>query len=136
MKTFILKSLKVIEDKNEDIVSTDIELLDGLIINREDDENAWIVEAYMERTYLDFFDKLQTENDEVLIEVKITKESNQPATFLTRIIGVNEIGSKMNVLFRGTIVDKQKSKIQEMLTSLVEEGYQGELLLEKFKELL
>lgn len=136
MKTFILKSLKVIEDKNEDIVSTDIELLDGLIINREDDENAWIVEAYMEKTYLDFFDKLQTENDEVLIEVKITKESNQPATFLTRIIGVNEIGSKMNVLFRGTIVDKQKSKIQEMLTSLVEEGYQGELLLEKFKELL
>ena len=136
MKTFKLKSLKIIEDKNEDIISTDIALLDGLTINREDEENAWIIEAYTEQSYLDFFRRLQTENDEVLIEVKITKESNQPATFLTTIIDVNEIGDKMNVLFRGTIVDKQKSKIQEMLTSLVEEGYQGELLLEKFKELL
>lgn len=136
MKTFKLKSLQIIEDKNEDIISTDIALLDGLTINREDDANRWIIEAYMEQSYMDFFNKLQMENDEVLIEVKITKESNQPATFLTTIIGVHEIGSKMNVLFRGTIVDKQKSKIQEMLTSLVEAGYQGELLLEKFKELL
>jgi hypothetical protein len=136
MKTFKLKSLQIIEEKNEDITSTDIKLLDGLTINREDDENKWIIEAYMEQSYLPFFEKLQAENDEVLIEVKITKESNQPATFLTSVIGINVIGTKMNVLFRGVIVDKQKSKIQEMLTSLVEEGYQGESLLEKFKELL
>lgn len=136
MKTFKLKRLEIIEDKDEDIILTDIPLLDGLTINREDDENTWIIEAYTEKTYLEFFKKLEEENDEVLIQVKITKESNDPATFLTSIIGINEIGSQMNVLFSGIIVDKQKSKIQEMLTTLVEEGYQGESLLEKFKELL
>lgn len=136
MKTFKLKCLEIIEDKNEDIILNDIPLLDGLTINREDEENTWVIEAYTEQTYMEFFKKLKKENDEVLIQVKITKESNDPATFLTSIIGINEIGSQMNVLFSGIIVDKQKSKIQEMLTTLVEEGYQGESLLEKFKELL
>ncbi|HLR68063.1 YwpF family protein [Virgibacillus alimentarius] len=136
MKTFKLKRLEIIEEKEEDIHLTDIPLIDGLTINREDEENTWLIEAYIEQAYLEFFKNLQEEKDEVLIQVKITKESNSPATFLTSIIGVNEIGSKMNVLFKGSIVDKQKDKIQEMLTALVEEGYQGEELLEKFKELL
>jgi hypothetical protein len=136
MKTFKLRSLEIIEDKDEDIILTDIPLISGLTINREDDENSWIIEAFIEQTYLAFFRNLKEENEEVLIQVKITKESNAPATFLTSIMSINEIGSHMNVLFKGTIVDKQKSKIQEMLTKLVEEGYQGELLLDKFKELL
>src|SRR5690625_2449344 len=136
MKTFKLKRLEVIEDKNEDIVLNNIPLIDGLTINKENDENTWVIEAYTDQEYLDFFRTLKEENDEVLIQVKITKESNDPATFLTSIIGINEIGPQMNVLFDGTIVDERKSKIQEMLTALVEEGYQGESLLEKFKELL
>jgi len=136
MKTFKLKCLEVIEDKNEDIVLNNIPLIDGLTINKENDENTWVIEAYTDQEYLDFFRTLKEENDEVLIQVKITKESNDPATFLTSIIGINEIGPQMNVLFDGTIVDERKSKIQEMLTALVEEGYQGESLLEKFKELL
>jgi len=136
MKTFKLKRLEIIEDKNEDIVLNNIPLIDGLTINKENDENTWVIEAYTDRKYLEFFRTLKKENDEVLIQVKITKESNDPATFLTSIIGINEIGSQMNILFDGSIVDERKSKIQEMLTSLVEEGYQGESLLEKFKELL
>lgn len=136
MKTFKLRRLDIIEDKNEDIVLNNIPLLDGLTINKENDENTWVIEAYTDRKYLEFFRKLKEKNDEVLIQVKITKESNDPATFLTSIIGINEIGSQMNVLFNGTIVDEQKSKILEMLTALVEEGYQEESLLEKFKELL
>lgn len=136
MKTFKLKRLEIIEDKNEDIVLNNIPLIDGLTINKENDENTWVIEAYTDRKYLEFFRTLKEENDEVLIQVKITKESNDPATFLTSIIGINEIGSQMNILFDGSIVDERKSKIQEMLTSLVEEGYQGESLLEKFKELL
>ncbi|HLR41308.1 MAG TPA: YwpF family protein [Virgibacillus sp.] len=136
MKTFKLKRLEIIEEKDEDIVLNNIPLVDGLTINKENDENTWVIEAYTDRKYLEFFRTLKEENDEVLIQVKITKESNDPATFLTSIIGINEIGSQMNILFDGSIVDERKSKIQEMLTSLVEEGYQGESLLEKFKELL
>src|SRR5690625_8036344 len=99
MKTFKLKRLEIIEDKNEDIVLNNIPLIDGLTINKENDGNTWVIEAYTERKYLEFFRTLRKENDEVLIQVKITKESNDPATFLTSIIGINEIGSQMNILF-------------------------------------
>src|SRR5699024_12109224 len=118
MKTFKLKRLEIIEDKDEDIVLNNIPLIDGLTINKENDENTWVIEAYTDRKYLEFFRTLKEENDEVLIQVKITKESNDPATFLTSLIGINEIGSQMNILFDGRIVDERKSKIDRKSTRL------------------
>lgn len=135
MKTFKLKMLEIIDHRGDEFVHTNIPLLDGLSINREDDQNHWLIEAYIDREYLDFFTNLYKKNDEIIIQVKITKESNEPATFITSIIGVNEIGDSMNVLLLGTIVDRRKHKIEELLTSLIDKGYQGRELLEKFKEI-
>lgn len=134
MKTFKLASLEILDNQDSNMVQQSFPLLDGLIINREDDKNWWVVEAYLQHEYFDFFQKLSNKNEEVLIQVKITKESNEPATFITTIIGINEIGAHMNVLFRGTIVDQQKGIIEDKLQALIEEGYVGEELLEKFKE--
>jgi hypothetical protein len=136
MKTFKLKSLEIFDQKEEEILQHNIPLLDGLIINREDDQDQWTIEAFIEKSHLAFFKKLKEENDEIMLQVKITKESNAPATFITSIIGINEIGENMNILFVGTIVDRRINKIEEMLTSLIEEGYQGNDLLDKFKELI
>lgn len=135
MKTFKLKSLEIIEQKDEEIIQIEIPLKDGLIINQEDENNHWVIEAYVGRSFLDFFTELKEANNEVLLQAKITKESNDYATFITSFIELNEIGAQMNVLFRGTIVDRQKYKIEEMLTNLIDEGYQGKELLKKFKEL-
>ncbi|WP_010530366.1 YwpF-like family protein [Lentibacillus jeotgali] len=134
MKTFKLKSLKVIDNEDADMLEQSIPLLDGLIINREDEENSWIIEAYVEQEQYDFFQNLHSHNEQVMIEVKITKESNDPATFITSISGINVIGDHMNVLFIGTIVDQSKEIIEEKLKLLIEQGYQGEELLHKFKE--
>ncbi|HLR80168.1 MAG TPA: YwpF-like family protein [Bacillota bacterium] len=134
MKTFKLHSLKIINNEDADILQQSIPLLDGLIINREDDANQWLIEAYIEQNYLDFFQNLYSEKEEVLVQVKITKESNDPATFITVITGINEIGDHMNVLFIGTIVDQHKEIIEKKLKMLIEQGYQGEELLHKFKE--
>ncbi|WP_100011125.1 YwpF family protein [Lentibacillus sediminis] len=133
MKTFKLVALDLIEQKEEEVVQNNIPLIDGLIINREDEDNTWLIEAYTEHSYLELFTALQ-EYDEILVQVKITKESNEPATFITSIAGVNEIGGNINVLFIGTIVDQQKNQIEERLVALIEEGYHGEELLRKFKE--
>jgi len=133
MKTFMFKALDIIENGSR----KKVELIDGLIINREDEENQWIIEAYIDQKYLSYFKKLQDKNEEIMIEVKITKETNDPATFITSMIGLNEIGTQMNVLFRGTIaVDQHSSRIEQVLKSLIDQGYQGEELLEKFKVLL
>jgi len=135
MKTFKLKMLEILGHKDDEFIQLNVPLLDGLSINREDEQNRWMFEAYIDHEYMDFFQKLYERNDELMIQVKITKESNEPATFITSIIGVNKIGDFMNVLLMGTIVDSRKNKIEELLTSLIDEGYQGKELLQKFKEI-
>ncbi|MYL47323.1 hypothetical protein GLV94_16880 [Virgibacillus halodenitrificans] len=135
MKTFKLKSLEILEQEGEEIKKHSIELKDGLIINREDERNQWTIEAYVDHSYLSLFNRMKEIRDEIMIQVKITKESNDYATFITSIVSINEIGSDLNVLFLGTIIDRQKSKIEEMLVKLVEQGYEGKNLIKKFKEL-
>lgn len=135
MKTFKLKGLQIMPDEEDVVEPKEIVLHDGLVINREDDL-GWLIEAYIDRTYWDYFTQLKP-LDELMIQIKITREENDPAFFVTKIVGINEIGKdKMNVLFQGKIVDHSKRRIEKMLEMIIEEGYQGRSLLEKFKELI
>lgn len=135
MKTFKLKGLQVMPDEEDLVESKEIQLHDGLVINREDDL-GWLIEAYIDRSYWDYFQRL-VPSEELMIQIKITREENDPAFFVTKIVGINEIGKdKMNVLFQGKIIDHSKRRIEKMLEMIIEEGYQGRSLLEKFKELI
>src|SRR5699024_1792015 len=95
--------------------------------------NQWIIEAYTEHEYMDYFKKLQEKGEDIYLRVKITKESNAPAYFLTQIISIQDIGKHMNVVFKGTIIDKRENDIGNLLANLIEQGYEGEELLESFK---
>jgi len=135
MKTFKLKGLKMMPDKEEIVQAKNIDLTDGLVINREDDL-GWLIEAYTNKEYWDYFNQIK-DVDEIMIQIKITREENDPAFFVTKIVDVNRIGDdKMNILFQGKIVDHSKRRIEKMLEMIIEEGYQGRSLLEKFKELI
>lgn len=135
MKTFKLKGLKIMENQDSSIKRKKVSLIDGLVINRED-EHGWLIEAYIEGSYKQYFDSILNIN-ELMIQVKITREENDPAFFITEIVSVNEIGDgTINVLFQGKVVDHRNSRIEEMLKTIIEEGYQGESLLKKFKELI
>ncbi|MBP2077939.1 YwpF-like family protein [Oceanobacillus polygoni] len=135
MKTFKLKRLEVVDHDDDEIEQLNIKLRDGLIINREDDQGQWLIEAYTNKSYMDYFKKLHGEQGEIMIQATITKESNEPATFITTVLGINEIGDHINVLFIGTIIDRRKHIIEDLLTDLIDQGYQGRELLSKFKEL-
>lgn len=136
MKTFKLKMLKIVKQKGKEFVYTTIPLLDGLIINREDEQNRWLIEAHITKEYAPFFRELHAQNRDVFAQVKITKESNEPALFLASIVSINEIDeSSMNVLLLGTIVDDQNQEVEEIFTSLINEGYQGKELLAQFKKI-
>lgn len=136
MKTFKLNSLSVLEKTDEVIKEHAIDLMDGLIINREDEEGKWLIEAFCDIKYKDLFLRLKECAEKVMIHVKITKESNAPVVFLTTVVDINEIGNTMNVLFMGTMIDKDKRIAEELLSSLIADGYQGEELLEQFKKLM
>src|SRR5690625_3717739 len=132
-KTFKLKGLKIMRNKDDTVKTKDITLIDGLVINRED-EFGWLIEAFIDKKHWDYFQTIK-HVQELMIQIKITREENDPAFFVTDIVSVNEIGTnEMNVLFQGKIVDHSKRRIEKMLEMIVEEGYQGESLLEKFKE--
>lgn len=136
LKTFLLKDLRILESDHDEITKKNIPLIDGLIINREDDKNSWLIEALVEKEYYSYFQELQDKEEQVMVEVRITKETNHPATFITSIDSINIIGKHIDIHLLGTIVDKRKSKIEEMLSELIDQGYQGEDLLERFKEVL
>ncbi|KHE68486.1 YwpF-like family protein [Halobacillus sp. BBL2006] len=133
MKTFKLISLDIVEEKNDDITQRRIKLQDGLIINREDDHGRWVIEAFVDEYYEEFFQAMYDNNEEIMVQVKITKQSNRPATFLVKPIDLNRIGNHINIIFMGTIVDRQQENIEKTLKQLLDEGYQGDELLEEFK---
>ncbi|MCF3944755.1 YwpF-like family protein [Oceanobacillus alkalisoli] len=134
MKTFKLKQLQIVEFDTDAYKTVHIPLFDGLIINREDVENRWLIEAYTNPELLDYFTALKENNSELIIHVKITTESNELATCITSIIDINPIGDNINVLLLGTMVDQKTEKIEKVLEKLVTEGNRGEDLLNKFKE--
>lgn len=135
MKSFKLVGLEVMSNEDDGIERRKIDLFDGLVINRED-ELGWLIEAFIDNKHLSYFQQ-HRDAQEIMIKVKITREDNDPAFFITKIASVNEITEeKMNVLFQGNIIDHRKSKIEEMLQMIIEEGYQGDSLLRKFKELM
>ncbi|SET93047.1 YwpF-like protein [Salinibacillus kushneri] len=134
MKTFKLISLDVLEKRGDELTNKPIDLKDGLIINREDEQNHWLVEAYMNDSYKPFFQQMMDEKREYVLQVKISKESNEPATIMVKMVGINKIGESMNVLFKGTLLNRKQEKVEEMLQGLIQEGFQGAELLEKFKE--
>lgn len=133
MKTFKLKGLKVMKNEEDSIEQKRISLQDGLVINRED-ESGWLIEAYVSNEYKEYFKSLIDVLD-IMIQAKITREENDPAFFITKIASVNQISEEqISVLFEGFVVDHSKNRIEEMLRMIMEEGYQGESLLKKFKD--
>ncbi|MBU5467108.1 YwpF-like family protein [Virgibacillus sp. MSJ-26] len=136
MKTFKLNSLSILLYEQEEIKKHPIEFIDGLMINREDEEGQWLTEVYLDKQHKDLFQQLKDNNEQTTIEVKITKESNAPVTLNSRILGLNDIGDFMNVLLIGEMVDRRKSMVEDLLSNLITKGYQGEELLKRFKELV
>jgi hypothetical protein len=134
MKTFKLKELQIVDYESEGYDYLSIPLIDGLIINREDDENQWLVEAYIDKEYFETLENMKNNYEEIIIHVRITTEANELATCLTQIIGLNEIGEHMNVLFLGTMVEQRTNEVEEDLKRWMEEGNKGTSLLNKFKE--
>lgn len=135
MKTFKLKELQIVENAEEDIKHQFIALSDGLVINRED-EQGWLIEGFVEKSYKEILEQL-VDKEEFMIQVKITRVENDPAFFIVNLLQINEINeSHINVIFQGKVVDHSKTRIEDMLRMIIEEGYQGESLIRKFKELI
>jgi hypothetical protein len=133
MKTFKIISLTVIE---KDQVK-DIPLVDGLIINKEDGKKTWLIEAYVDKQYSEYFQKAKdNHHDDLEVEVVITHEANPPAPFRTTILGVQVFEEHVSVLLQGFLSTKTRENTGQLLEGLVHKGLTGEELIKEFKAAL
>ncbi|MFD1780280.1 YwpF-like family protein [Fredinandcohnia salidurans] len=136
MKTFKLVSLKVLhQDEQPDRVE-DIPLIDGLIINREDGENRWIVEAFIEKTYKAIFEKAKQAQEKLNLQVTISKKSNDPAPLMGEVKIIKEMENSVSVLLDGNLVPVRLNMAEIVLTDLIKQGLEGDGLLAEFKNRL
>lgn len=134
MKTFKLKQLIMMLDKDNQLLKKRISFVDGLLIDREDDKDDWLIEVYLEKEYLSFFQTLEDES-EILMQVKISKESNDPAFFVVSIIQIVNIFDRFSVLFKGKLLKRQMKDMVTWVQQLIRKGYYGKQLIQQLKQL-
>ncbi|MFS0783814.1 YwpF family protein [Bacillus sp. 1P06AnD] len=130
MKSFRLVSLQIV---TSDETLVDIEMAEGLIINKEDENNHWLIEAFIHNSqYQTLLNAIQEQN-RVRVQVVITKKENSPANFDTEVLTIKQVDDYYSVLFEGSIMYSQIEYAEVLLEHLLEDGLKGNSLLESFK---
>ncbi|MDP4163246.1 MAG: YwpF family protein [Bacillota bacterium] len=130
MKTFKLISLNLLED--DTIINIPLE--DGLIINKEDENSTWLIEAYTDLSHYDQLQKFDGQEKDIIVQVVITKKENDPAYFQTRISSLKKFTNKMSIMLEGHLRRSRNEYSELLLERLLEKGLHGEELLTAFKE--
>jgi YwpF-like protein len=130
MKTFKVISLQVVE--NEEL--HDFQLVDGLIINKEDGQKTWLVETYMSNEYIEFFQKAQQSKNDLEIQVVISHSANDPAAFMTSIRCIKEMDEHISIMFEGKLKKQRNEYAEILLDDLVQKGYSGDELVREFRQ--
>ncbi|ADH99390.1 YwpF-like family protein [Salisediminibacterium selenitireducens] len=137
MKTFKLCSMTMLMDEEstarQEMKTKEIPLVDGLIINKEEVGKAWLVEAVLEEEWRPFFEAYLRDRESFMMEVTITRRTNDPATLVCDVKGINELDQHMSLHLDGTLVVKQDDLSDQLLRNLIDEGYEGDELYEEFR---
>ncbi|MBB5324186.1 hypothetical protein HNQ34_001279 [Anoxybacillus tepidamans] len=133
MKTFKLVGLQVVHG---DVHQEEIPLIDGLIINKEDGKNRWLIETYIDKRYEPLFTELQKDHNEFRLQVIISDINNDPANMIASVRSITPLNNHLSVLMDGLLVRNKTDLAETVLAGLVEQGLQGEALLKEFKHQL
>ncbi|PIC04333.1 hypothetical protein CS060_10440 [Anoxybacillus flavithermus] len=128
VKTFKLVALTLLHDQKQDIP-----LIDGLMINKEDENKRWLIEAYVEQTYRELFTSLKESGTTFDALVTISRKTNDPAHVRATVRSVTMMGERMSILMDAVII-KRSNLAEVVLEDLVQRGLHGETLLQQFKE--
>ncbi|MCM2535760.1 YwpF-like family protein [Neobacillus pocheonensis] len=130
MKSFKLYSLEVVEDGT----AVEVPLVDGLILNKEDERSTWLLEAYTDLSLYDYFKKISEQERDIIVEAVITKKENAPAYFQTKICTLNKFENHISVLLEGQLRRNRSDYSELLLENLLQKGLEGQSLLAEFKE--
>lgn len=130
MKTFTLVSLQVATRSH----LKDISLIDGLIINKENERKNWIIEVFTHSSHQSFFQKLYDDKRSFTVHAVISHRTNDPALFAVTIRSFQIMGEQMNVVMKGTLLQSRGDYAELLLKELLEDGLTGEALMQSFKQ--
>lgn len=129
MKTFKMLSLGV---EQEDQV-TDYPVHDGIIINQENNERSWILEMLVALPHQETFETFQQTGEVMAVQVVISYPGNEPAPFEVVVHAVKVMGEHVSVLMKGTLKRARRKYAESLLSELLEDGFEGQELLERFE---
>lgn len=129
MKTFKMLSLAVVEE--EQLI--DYPLHDGLIINQENAQRSWVLEMLVDQKHEAVFLNMKQLKHVYDVKVVISYPGNEPATFEVIIHAVKKIGDHVSILMKGTLKRARRKYAETLLSELLEDGLEGEHLLQRFE---
>ncbi|KKI89733.1 hypothetical protein WQ54_25655 [Bacillus sp. SA1-12] len=135
MKTFKLVGLKIEQEIDQEKTIKKIPLEDGLIINLEDGENSWLIEALIPKEHQSYFEKLSETKTKIKVLVTISKKTNAPAHILSKVKTITPLENHLSILLDGRLLTSRPiHDPEELLRSLMGQGLIGEDLLKTFSE--
>ena len=82
----------------------------------------------------DEFHVLLKNKQKVTVEAKITKETNDPATFMATVASITSIGeNRISLLMKGVLKERRLHYAEMLLEDLINQGLSGQDLLQQFK---
>ncbi|MDG5789930.1 YwpF-like family protein [Evansella sp. AB-P1] len=138
MKTFKLCSLAILFDNEQaedelHLKGKEIPIVDGLIINKEEAEKNWLLDAVVTKEWKEFFEDYLKDKQKFMAEVTITKRTNDPATLVCKVKSINELKNHYSIHLDGVLVVKKDDLSDMLLRNLIKEGYSGDDLFNEFK---
>jgi hypothetical protein len=135
MKTFKLVGLKVEQEVEQEKTLKVIPLEDGLVINMEDGENSWLIEALIPVDLQSFFEELAKSEEKMRLFVTISKRTNFPAQIIAKVKTVTSLKKHLSILLEGRLLTSKPIHDPEvLLRSLMGQGLSGEQLIKAFTE--
>ncbi|MFD2705373.1 YwpF family protein [Salibacterium lacus] len=134
MKTFRLVSLSLLLEGEKDVVSYRVPLQEGLIINREERDKSWLIEAVLPQSEEETFRPKMEAKMQMVLEVVITDTHNDPALMTGRVRSIVALESRISVLFDAVMAAGKDDVSNLILEGLIEEGYSGHDMLSEFYE--
>lgn len=135
MKSFVLCSLTVYIELDNRMSKYKVPLDDGLIINKENKEDRWLIEGLINKDFFEFFCNLKTTAEMMIVEATITSQDNPPAYFAAKVLDLKAIQDQLQILLDAKRLLRKDTFSEIILKELINKGNSGENLLKEFKRI-
>ncbi|MBA8760613.1 hypothetical protein GWK87_10025 [Staphylococcus schleiferi subsp. coagulans] len=133
MKTFMAVRFQIV---SENSTVTEYELIDGVIINKENSGTGWLLEIVISDVHQEQMEQYMAEEKLLDIRVVITRPSNDPALFDATIKHITPLKEYISVVFECHIYTLRQVYAESLLEQLVNEGLEGDELITTFNRMM